>query len=168
MAYTPNTWVDRAGVGLNRFTDQDGKQYEFTPNPVSITQIGTPFSAAWMNHIEQGIADADAVTSKVGAVLWEGEWNSGAITVPGISDYMSFLFVGGVGSAIMTKIESGVGVFRGIGGASVFSGAPGFVTYSASVSGNTLTYGSGYVVTFTSGSFNVQDEYTVLKIIGLF
>lgn len=57
MAYTPNTWVDRAGVGLNRFTDQNGKQYEFTPNPVSITQIGTPFSAAWMNHIEQGIAN---------------------------------------------------------------------------------------------------------------
>ncbi len=168
MAYTPNTWVDRAGVGLNRFTDQDGKQYEFTPNPVSITQIGTPFSAAWMNHIEQGIADADAVTSKVGTVLWEGTWSSGEITVAGISDYMAFLFVGAVGSAIMTEAGAGTGVFRGIGGASVLSGSPAFVTYSASVSGNTLTYGSGYVVTFTSGSFNVQDEYTVLKIIGLF
>lgn len=168
MAYTPNTWVDRVGVGLNRFTDQDGKQYEFTPNPVSITQIGTPFSAAWMNHIEQGIADADAVTSKVGTVLWEGTWSSGEITVAGISDYMAFLFVGAVGSAIMTETGTGNGIFRGIGGASALSGVPAFVTYSVSVSGNTITYGNGFIVSFNSGSFITQDGYGILKIIGLF
>lgn len=57
MAYTPNTWQDRTGVGLNQFKDQDGNEYAFTPNPTSITQVGTPFSADWMNHIEQGIAE---------------------------------------------------------------------------------------------------------------
>lgn len=58
MAYTKNTWVDRVAVGDNKFTDQNGNNYEFTPNPDSVSQAGTPFSAAWMNHIEQGIADA--------------------------------------------------------------------------------------------------------------
>lgn len=57
MAYTPNTWQDRTGTGLNKFTDQNGNEYEFTPTPDEITQQGTPFSAAWMNHIEQGIKD---------------------------------------------------------------------------------------------------------------
>ena len=59
MAYTPNTWSDRVGTGLNQFVDQNGTQYTFTPNPTSITQAGTPFSASWMNHIENGIASAD-------------------------------------------------------------------------------------------------------------
>lgn len=57
MAYTKHTWVDRQGIGLNKFTDQNGNEYEFTPNPDSITQTGTPFSAAWMNNIENGLAD---------------------------------------------------------------------------------------------------------------
>lgn len=64
MAYTPNTWQDRLGVGLNQFKDQDGKEYTFTPNPTAITQAGTPFSADWMNHIEQGIA---AISNLFGA-----------------------------------------------------------------------------------------------------
>lgn len=57
MAYTPNTWQDRTGTGLNKFTDQNGNEYEFTPTPDEITQQGTPFSAAWLNHIERGIKD---------------------------------------------------------------------------------------------------------------
>lgn len=56
MAYTPHTWQDRLGVGLNKFTDQDGNTYEFTPTPDSVTQVGTPFSADWMNELEQGVA----------------------------------------------------------------------------------------------------------------
>ena len=57
MAYTPNVWQDRTGLGLNKFTDQNGNEYTFTPAPDSISQAGTPFSAEWMNHIEQGIKD---------------------------------------------------------------------------------------------------------------
>ena len=48
MAYQKNVWQDRVGVGLNRFVDQNGNEYEFTPAPVSVTSEGTPFSAAWM------------------------------------------------------------------------------------------------------------------------
>lgn len=58
MSYTPNTWQERQGSGLNRFQDQNGNLYEFTAVPTEVTQAGTPFSATWMNHIEQGIADA--------------------------------------------------------------------------------------------------------------
>lgn len=58
MAYIPNTWQDRIVVGGNKFTDQSGKKYTFTPTPDSVSQQGTPFSADWMNHIEQGILSA--------------------------------------------------------------------------------------------------------------
>lgn len=58
MAYTPNVWKDRLGSGLNKFEDQNGNLYIFIPRPDSITQIGTPFSAEWMNHLEQGVANA--------------------------------------------------------------------------------------------------------------
>ena len=81
---------------------------------------------------------------------------------------MSFLFVGAVGSAVMTEAGTGNGIFRGIGGASALSGVPAFVTYSASVSGNTITYNNGFIVSFNSGSFITQDGYGILKIIGLF
>ena len=54
--YEPNTWQDQIIDGANRFTDQNGNLWVFTPAPVSITQPGTPFSADWMNHMEQGIA----------------------------------------------------------------------------------------------------------------
>ena len=60
MAYTPNTWQSREGTGLNKFQDQDGNIYEFTAIPDQVTQPGTPFSADWMNHIEQGIANVDS------------------------------------------------------------------------------------------------------------
>lgn len=53
MAYTPNEWKARQGTGLNRFQDQNGDFWEFTAAPAEITQAGTPFSADWMNHIEQ-------------------------------------------------------------------------------------------------------------------
>lgn len=59
MAYTPNTWQSIQGQGLNRFQDQDGNIYYLTAIPEQVTQPGTPFSADWMNHIEQGIADND-------------------------------------------------------------------------------------------------------------
>ena len=58
MAYQPNVWKDRLGVGLNIFKDQNEKVYEFVPAPTSVTQVGTPFSADWMNHLEQGVAAA--------------------------------------------------------------------------------------------------------------
>jgi uncharacterized membrane protein YgcG len=61
VAYNKHTWVARQGVGLNKFTDQNGVKYEFTPSPDEITQPGTPFSAAWMNDMEAGIASAGVI-----------------------------------------------------------------------------------------------------------
>ena len=54
-------WVARQGVGLNKFTDQNGNRYEFTPSPDEVTQPGTPFSAEWMNEMEAGIASAGII-----------------------------------------------------------------------------------------------------------
>ena len=61
MAYNKHTWVARQGVGLNKFTDQNGNRYEFTPSPDEVTQPGTPFSAEWMNEMEDGIAAAGII-----------------------------------------------------------------------------------------------------------
>ena len=58
MSYTKNTWVDRIATGDNKFKDQNNNNYTFTPTPDSVTQAGTPFSASWMNHIEDGIFGA--------------------------------------------------------------------------------------------------------------
>lgn len=59
MSYTPNMWQARQGTGLNRFVDQNKNYWYLTPAPESVVTPGTPFSADWMNHIEQGIADID-------------------------------------------------------------------------------------------------------------
>lgn len=58
MAYKKHEWKARQGTGLNKFRDQDGKLYEFTSVPDSVSQPGTPFSAEWMNEMEEGIAAA--------------------------------------------------------------------------------------------------------------
>ena len=64
MAYTPNTWVARAGTGLNRFSYvMDGDYIYLTPAPVSVQDPGTPFSVDWMNNIEQGITAAQSPDS---------------------------------------------------------------------------------------------------------
>lgn len=55
--YTKNTWIARTGTDLNRVVDQNGIYYLFEPAPTLIIQQGTPFTAEWMNNIEQGIDD---------------------------------------------------------------------------------------------------------------
>lgn len=74
MAYTKHTWLQRLGVKLNRFKDQNNVQYEFTSDPESVSQAGTPFSAAWMNEIEDGIYNADrrVLVSKSITTTWAG------------------------------------------------------------------------------------------------
>lgn len=58
MAYAANTWRARQGTGLNRYQDQNGAYITLTSAPNEITQEGTPFSAEWMNHLEQGTQNA--------------------------------------------------------------------------------------------------------------
>ncbi len=57
MAYTPNVWIDRQGTGLNKFKDQNDNTYFFTAVPDTVLQAGTPVSAEWLNHMEQGIKE---------------------------------------------------------------------------------------------------------------
>lgn len=73
MAYTPNTWQDQIIDGANRFTDQNGNLLILLPAPISVTQQGTPFSAAWMNHIEQGIAGVFSYGSSLPETAEEGD-----------------------------------------------------------------------------------------------
>lgn len=56
MAYTPNSWAARSVQYPNRFQTAGGDYITLTPAPGTIAAEGTPFSADWMNHIEQGIA----------------------------------------------------------------------------------------------------------------
>lgn len=58
MAYKKHEWQARTGTGLNKFRDQNGNIYEFEAAPDEVTQPGTPFSADWMNEMEEGIAAA--------------------------------------------------------------------------------------------------------------
>ena len=55
MAYTPNVWESRNVQYPNRWTDQNGNVLTLTPSPGTVVAEGTPFNAAWMNHIEEGI-----------------------------------------------------------------------------------------------------------------
>ena len=58
MSYTPFNWLPRLGQGLNKFTDQTtGQVLTLNSTPDSITQEGTPFSAARMNALEQGLGN---------------------------------------------------------------------------------------------------------------
>jgi hypothetical protein len=70
VAYNKHTWVARQGIGLNKFTDQNGVKYEFTPSPDEVTQPGTPFSAEWMNEMEEQLEKAAVLSG--GAV--EGDF----------------------------------------------------------------------------------------------
>lgn len=64
MQYNRNTWSPRIGEGLNKYTDAiSGKTLQLTPAPDSIIEPGTPFTADWMNNIEQGLANASAAAN---------------------------------------------------------------------------------------------------------
>ncbi|MDJ0305398.1 glycine-rich domain-containing protein [Dehalobacter sp.] len=58
MAYTRRTWTDRVVEFIRRYRDQNNTQYTFTPDEGTITNPGTPTSAAYMNNIEDGIVEA--------------------------------------------------------------------------------------------------------------
>ena len=64
MAYIKQTWIARAGKGLNRFKDKlTGKHLDLQADPEEITTEGTAFTADRMNHIENGIYTAQETAS---------------------------------------------------------------------------------------------------------
>ena len=65
MAYTKQTWLDRVGTFLNRFTKSNEtlSSVELVNNPGTITQAGTAFSASRMNYMESGIENAHRIAT---------------------------------------------------------------------------------------------------------
>jgi hypothetical protein len=55
MAYVKTIWVDRNVQYPNRYTDELANTKTFTANPGTITEAGTPVTAAAMNNIGLGI-----------------------------------------------------------------------------------------------------------------
>ncbi|MBD0381278.1 hypothetical protein [Paenibacillus sedimenti] len=60
MAYTRTNWVDRLVQFANRFlkSNETSTSVTLTADPGTVTQAGTPLSAANFNKMEQGIYDA--------------------------------------------------------------------------------------------------------------
>ncbi len=58
--YAKNTWVDRDVQFPRRFTKtlETSSSVTLTPDPGTVTETGTLVSEVLMNHIEQGIFDA--------------------------------------------------------------------------------------------------------------
>lgn len=104
MAYNKHMWVARQGVGLNKFTDQNGVKYEFTPSPDEVTQPGTPFSAEWMNEMEEQLEKAAVLSG--GAV--EGNFP--------VFNALGELINSGKGPDILQYVN---GAFSTLGGTSV-------------------------------------------------
>lgn len=85
MAYTKHTWQARQGTDLSKFTDTISGETLNLVSAANITQAGTPISADWLNEMEQGIYDGNALifaaaptTSTVGAVGQIGVYNGDA------------------------------------------------------------------------------------------
>lgn len=59
MGYNKHEWIARVGTGLNKWRDQiSNVLFEFLNEPDSVSIPGTPFQAAWLNEMEDGIAGA--------------------------------------------------------------------------------------------------------------
>ena len=106
------------------------------------------------------------VACSFGKELFSGTWASASITRDGISNYKLFLVeFSGKDTAVLAMIKGTA--FRGMGG---YSTANSMTTYhiSATVSGNTLTWGAANQVTHTfGGNHGAKSDCTVTRIVGL-
>jgi len=84
LSYTSTNWRDHLVQYSNRYTfvDNGDGTYTITPAPGTVTQEGTPLSAAKMNNIEQGITAhlADLVPHGVLDYSTELTRNNGVLT----------------------------------------------------------------------------------------
>jgi hypothetical protein len=66
MAYVKTNWTARQGTNLNKFTKsaETATTVNLTNTPDQVTSPGVPFSTDNMNHIEQGIYDAQQAADK--------------------------------------------------------------------------------------------------------
>ena len=178
MAYKKHEWKARQGTGLNKFRDQDGKLYEFTSAPDSVTQPGTPFSADWMNEMEDGIAAAGITNLSSSAAS-----GATAITITenapdtvAAGDHFRIYFINAVGAGAALNI-GGTGakpIINNYSGTAVVSGdipadyvadivynGTEYILLNAMVVSGTPT---GYAFFTSDGSFTVPNFVTAVKI----
>jgi len=103
------------------------------------------------------------------ALLWAGNWNSGAITIPDFGKYSGFIItMVAQGTTIPVYRAPNSTHMRGVGGYS--SATPSIVTYqfTATVSGETLNFVACNSITHTvSGSHSAATNYVVGSIYGV-
>lgn len=114
MPYVKTTWVDRIVQFANRYTkaNETSTSVDLTSNPGTVTTAGTPISAANLNKIEQGIADAaakgDAALPKSGGTM-TGAVNMGNQSITNVNQVD---FAGGssidetIGQRLVIRAES--------------------------------------------------------------
>jgi hypothetical protein len=77
MAYIKTTWADRQIQYPNRFTrTSDGTYDTLTPEPGTITQAGTPITAASLNKLETQYDEAVAYTDSQILAMSQTAWIS--------------------------------------------------------------------------------------------
>ncbi len=64
MSYAKQVWVD----GLNKYniTDQNGNVIESNVKIVNVGGVGTPFSAARINYLEEGVQRVNLAYAAMG------------------------------------------------------------------------------------------------------
>jgi hypothetical protein len=105
MAYTKTNWVDRSVQYPQRFTrTSDGTYDTLVPAPGTVTNSGTPITAATLNNIENGIANLDTNKANKAQEAWhdltlvEGWANSGGNTQKAqyMKDELGYVHIKGV------------------------------------------------------------------------
>lgn len=127
MSYTKQTWLARLGAGLNKFINSgDSHNLELTPNPDSISQEGTPFTADRMNHIEDGIYAAHeylgnimpgSYTNKALYLNYNGKPTASSVTATELG------YLSGVTGAIQTQLDAKESAMSIPSGYSSYSGS---------------------------------------------
>lgn len=138
MAYTKHTWLARLGTGLNKYRNAGTVQnLILTQTPDSLEQEGTPFSAGWMNEMEDGIEKAypiSAFNKVVAVTAWSADITyteypyRASISIPGVTEEM-------VPNVIFSMSDALSGRFAPI--AATYQG--GVHIYSASVPESAIT-----------------------------
>lgn len=148
----PNTWTPSAA-------DVGARPNTWTPSAADVGALAKDAQAADSAKLGGNAPEYYMPDYGRNAVLWEGEWSSGTITVPNTSRYTGFqIFMVGISSTILAMKH--VDRIRGLGGfASEENSNITTYSFSASYSGDTWTFNA------CRGGNN---ERTVSKIVGLF
>ena len=97
MAYEKQTWIAPEGTGLTRYAKgaETATHIELNLDPVNLTNVPTPITVARLNHMEDGIAEANKPNVRVslrhGNTWFAKTWNG----ISGIPLYTSSVWADG-------------------------------------------------------------------------